>query len=239
MKSISVQNITKSFNGFIAVDNVSFDVYKGEILGFLGTNGAGKTTVIRMLCGLLSPTAGKGEVAGIDIYNAKEIKKNIGYMSQKFSLYEDLTPRENLEFYGGIYGMRRNIIKKETEDVAKSLNLHEVLDQLVGQLPLGTKQKVSFAVSVFHQPKVLFLDEPTAGTDPISRKQIWEMIYQASQRGITIFVTTHSMDEADYCDRVSIMVSGTLKAIGTPENLKNEFQVASIKDIFYLINNHI
>jgi len=230
---IVTENLTKTFGNFTAVDHISFEVTKGEIFGFLGANGAGKTTAMRMLCGLLSPTAGRGTVAGFDIYKqSDDIKRNIGYMSQKFSLYEDLSATENMRLFGGIYGMTSNAIASKTEETLKELELTGERNTLVKSLPLGVKQKVSFAVSIFHTPKIVFLDEPTGGVDPIARRKFWEMIYQAAEKGITIFVTTHYMDEAEYCNRVSIMVDGRIDALDSPENLKKTFHANSMDEVF-------
>lgn len=233
MKTIEAKDLTKRFGSFTAVDHITFDVEQGEIFGFLGANGAGKTTAMRMLCGLLSPTSGEGRVAGFDIYReANKIKKNIGYMSQKFSLYEDLTIRENLRLFGGIYGMSDKDIKNKTEVVIEELGLRTEQNALASSLPLGIKQKVSFAVSTFHSPKIVFLDEPTGGVDPMARRTFWEMIYKASDEGITAFVTTHYMDEAEYCNRLSIMVDGQIKALGTPNELKIKFGAESMDAVF-------
>lgn len=233
MKTIEAKDLTKRFGSFTAVDHITFDVEQGEIFGFLGANGAGKTTAMRMLCGLLSPTSGEGRVAGFDIYReANKIKKNIGYMSQKFSLYEDLTIRENLRLFGGIYGMSDKNIKDKTEVVIEELGLRTEQNALASSLPLGIKQKVSFAVSTFHSPKIVFLDEPTGGVDPMARRTFWEMIYKASDEGITAFVTTHYMDEAEYCNRLSIMVDGQIKALGTPNELKTKFGAESMDAVF-------
>lgn len=233
MKVIEVRDLTKRFGNFTAVDHISFDVEQGEIFGFLGANGAGKTTAMRMLCGLLIPTSGKGKVAGFDIYKqANKIKENIGYMSQKFSLYEDLTTIENLELFGGIYGMSRNNIKDKTEQVISELGLESERKSLVTSLPLGVKQKVAFAVSTFHSPKIVFLDEPTGGVDPMARRMFWEMIYQAADKGITSFVTTHYMDEAEYCNRLSIMVDGQIKAMDSPAEMKKQFNAQSMDEVF-------
>jgi ABC-type multidrug transport system, ATPase component len=233
MKTIETEKLTKRFGTFTAVDHITFDVDKGEIFGFLGANGAGKTTAMRMLCGLLVPTSGKGQVAGFDIYKqTNKIKKNIGYMSQKFSLYEDLTTKENLRLFGGIYGMSDKSIKTKSEEIFKELRLENEQNLLVSSLPLGIKQKVSFAVSTFHSPKIVFLDEPTGGVDPLARRTFWEMIYKASDEGMTIFVTTHYMDEAEYCNRLSIMVDGQIRALGTPHNLKKEYTADSMDEVF-------
>ena len=233
MKSIITENLTKTFGNFTAVDHITFDVEAGEVFGFLGANGAGKTTAMRMLCGLLNPTSGHGTVAGFDIYKqSNKIKQHIGYMSQKFSLYEDLTAVENLRLYGGIYGMSDRLIKEKTSDVVRELSLDAEKNLLVSSLPLGIKQKVAFAVSTFHNPKIVFLDEPTGGVDPIARKTFWEMIYKASNDGMTVFVTTHYMDEAEYCKRVSIMVNGRIEALDTPAKLKQNFRAESMDDVF-------
>ncbi|MEZ4979987.1 MAG: ABC transporter ATP-binding protein [Saprospiraceae bacterium] len=211
---IKVKNLTKQFGAFTAVDGISFEVKKGEIFGFLGANGAGKTTAMRMLTGLSMPTSGEATVGGMDIYkDTEEIKQHIGYMSQKFSLYEDLTVAENIRFYGGIYGLSNEQLKERTKNILEELELTEEKDTLVASLPLGWKQKLAFSVAVLHDPMVVFLDEPTGGVDPITRRKFWEMIYCSSKRGITIFVTTHYMDEAEYCDRVSIMVDGRIDAL--------------------------
>ncbi|HTE23973.1 ABC transporter ATP-binding protein [Flavitalea sp.] len=230
---ISVEQLTKRFNDFTAVDAISFSVEKGEIFGFLGANGAGKTTAMRMLCGLSIPTSGKGSIAGFDIYKQTEmIKKNIGYMSQKFSLYEDLTVRENIRFFGGIYGKSNEFIKTKTAHLLTDLNLAGEADKLVGSLPLGWKQKLAFSVAIFHEPKIVFLDEPTGGVDPVTRREFWNMIYEAAEAGITVFVTTHYMDEAAYCNRVSIMVDGRIEALNTPAGLKNQFNASSMDEVF-------
>jgi ABC-2 type transport system ATP-binding protein len=230
---ISVKNLTKRFGDFTAVNAISFEVGKGEIFGFLGANGAGKTTAIRMLNGLSKPTSGGAMIAGFDVYRQTEkIKQNIGYMSQKFSLYEDLTVRENIRFYGGIYGIPRKRLKLKIEELIKTLNLGEVRNSLVSSLPLGWKQKLAFSIAILHEPKIVFLDEPTGGVDPITRRQFWEMIYEASSRGITVFVTTHYMDEAEYCNRVSIMVDGKIEALDTPSGLKSRFNAQSMDEVF-------
>ncbi len=230
---VSVKNLTKRFGNFYAVDQISFDVFKGEIFGFLGANGAGKTTAMRMLCGLLTPTSGTGRVAGFDINRqSDEIKRNIGYMSQKFSLYEDLTMVENMRLFGGIYGMGTKAIAEKSDEVLTELGLLPDRNILVKSLPLGIKQKVSFAVSIFHMPQIVFLDEPTGGVDPIARRMFWEMIYQAAEKGITVFVTTHYMDEAEYCSRVSIMVDGKIEALDTPKRLKLDFGAENMDEVF-------
>lgn len=231
---ISTKELTKQYGEFIAADAITFDVYEGEIFGFLGANGAGKTTAIRMLCGLSTPSSGQATIAGFDIYDDTEkIKKSIGYMSQKFSLYEDLTVAENIRFFGGIYGIPRKQLKQKTADLLKRLDLEKEAKKLVGSLPLGWKQKLAFSVAIIHEPKIVFLDEPTGGVDPITRRQFWDLIYDAALRGITIFVTTHYMDEAEYCDRVSMMVDGVLAALDSPNNLKKQYQVDSMDDVFY------
>src|SRR5215831_17764587 len=231
---ITTEQLTKRFDDFIAVDHISFDVYKGEIFGFLGANGAGKTTAMRMLCGLSIPTSGKATVAGFDVYKQTEhIKRNIGYMSQKFSLYEDLTTIENIEFFGGIYGLSRKEIKSKSEELIAQVGLKEQANELVKSLPLGWKQKLSFLLSIIHEPQIVFLDEPTGGVDPVTRRQFWDLIYEAASRGITVFVTTHYMDEAEYCNRVSIMVDGKIEVLDTPAKLKEQFHVATIDEVFY------
>jgi len=230
---ISTKQLTKRFGDFTAVDAISFDVQKGEIFGFLGANGAGKTTAMRMLCGLSLPTSGRATIAGFDVYKQTEkIKQNIGYMSQKFSLYEDLTIKENIRFYAGIYGKRNLFIKEKTARLLKELNLETDGDKLVGSLPLGWKQKLAFSVAIFHEPQIVFLDEPTGGVDPITRREFWKMIYEAAATGITIFVTTHYMDEAEYCSKVSIMVDGKIKALDTPTGLKKTYNAATMDDVF-------
>ena len=232
-KAIVVENLTKRFGDFTAVDSISFEVSKGEIFGFLGANGAGKTTAMRMLCGLSMPTSGKATVAGFDVFKQNEqIKKNIGYMSQKFSLYEDLTIKENIRFYGGIYGKSNQFIKEKTEELLNQLHMQSEANKLVGSLPLGWKQKLAFSVSIFHEPEIVFLDEPTGGVDPVTRREFWNMIYLAAERGITVFVTTHYMDEAEYCNRVSIMVDGRIDALDTPKALKEKFNALSMDEVF-------
>jgi ABC-2 type transport system ATP-binding protein len=232
-KVIAANNLTRRFGDFVAVDHISFDVHRGEIFGFLGANGAGKTTAMRMLCGLLFPSSGEATVAGYDVYKENEkIKKSIGYMSQKFSLYEDLTVKENMEFYGGIYHMTDKFIKNKTTDILKQLHLQKEANTLVKSLPLGWKQKLAFAVAMFHEPGIVFLDEPTGGVDPMTRREFWNMIYQAADSGTTIFVTTHYMDEAEYCHRVSIMVDGKIEALDTPAQLKKEHNAANMDEVF-------
>lgn len=232
-KAISVDRLTKKFGDFTAVDGISFEVNKGEIFGFLGANGAGKTTAMRMLCGLSFPTSGKATVAGFDVYKQTEkIKRNIGYMSQKFSLYEDLTVKENIRFYAGIYGKSNDFIKEKTSAVIKNLHLEKEADKLVQSLPLGWKQKLAFSVAIFHEPEIVFLDEPTGGVDPVTRREFWGMIYEAAASGITIFVTTHYMDEAEYCNRISIMVDGKIEAMDTPQQLKKIYKVTSMDEAF-------
>lgn len=230
---ITVKSLVKKFGNFIANDNLSFEVYRGEIFGFLGANGAGKTTAMKILCGLSSPTSGEVSVAGFDIYTQSElIKRNIGYMSQKFSLYEDLTVYENMRFYAGIYGMKRKDIKSKAEAMLLNLGILDYKDKLVAEIPLGWKQKIAFSIAIFHEPKIVFLDEPTGGVDPVTRRQFWSLIYDAAHRGITVFVTTHYMDEAEYCDRVSIMVDGRIAALDTPIELKKQFDVSTMGDVF-------
>lgn len=231
---IECNALTKQFGDFKAVDNITFDVYQGEIFGFLGANGAGKTTAMRILCGLSFPTSGKATVAGFDVYRQQEqIKKNIGYMSQKFSLYDNLTILENIEFYGGVYGLPRPEIKHRSTELISTLGLEKEARKLVGELPLGWKQKLAFSVAVFHRPRIVFLDEPTGGVDPVTRRQFWDMIYGAAASGITVFVTTHYMDEAEYCDRISIMVDGRIEALDKPATLKAQFRTDSMDDVFY------
>ncbi len=230
---IKAEKLTKMFGDFTAVDAISFEVKKGEIFGFLGANGAGKTTAMKMLIGISTPTSGNAEVAGFDVYkNAENIKKNIGYMSQKFALYDDLTVKENITFFGGIYGLSRTRIKEKRTALINELGLQKVTNELVSSLPLGWKQKLAFSVALLHEPKIIFLDEPTGGVDPITRRQFWEMIYKTAHNGTTVFVTTHYMDEAEYCDRVSIMVDGKIEALDTPKELKKQFKVDSMNDVF-------
>ena len=233
-KIISVEHLTKRFGDFTAVDDISFSVDKGEIFGFLGANGAGKTTAIRMLCGLSYPTSGTGQVAGYDVNSQpEEIKRNIGYMSQKFSLYEDLSVWDNMRFFGGIYGMSKDEIDERGKTLLTDLQFYERRHELVRDIPLGWKQKLAFTVALMHNPKIVFLDEPTGGVDPIVRRQFWELIYEKAKGGVTIFVTTHYMDEAEYCHRVSIMVAGKIVALDTPDNLKLKYNASSMEEVFY------
>ncbi|TLV03788.1 ABC transporter ATP-binding protein [Dyadobacter luticola] len=233
-KVIVCDKLTKRFGDFIATNEITFEVNKGEIFGFLGANGAGKTTAMRMLCGLSTPSSGKASIAGFDVYTQTEqIKRNIGYMSQKFSLYENLTVKENIEFFGGIYGLTDQQIETKTEELLNRLGLKSEAKKLVGSLPLGWKQKLSFSVAILHEPKIVFLDEPTGGVDPVTRRQFWDLIYEAAERGITIFVTTHYMDEAEYCNRISIMVDGRIEVLDSPTNLKRSFGVSSMDEVFY------
>ena len=229
-KVIDVRSLTRRFGGFTAVDHITFDVGAGEVFGFLGANGAGKTTAMKMLIGLLAPSGGDATVAGFDVRSQRDqIKRNIGYMSQRFSLYADLTVRENIQLYGGIYGLSDKTIAERTSAMMASLGLS---DELVGRLPLGWKQKLAFSVALLHEPAIVFLDEPTGGVDPITRRQFWELIYGAAARGTTVFVTTHYMDEAEYCDRISIMVDGRIAALGSPADLKAHYGVQSVDDVF-------
>ncbi len=230
---IEVENLTKKFGDFTAVNSISFEVKKGEIFGFLGANGAGKTTAMKMLIGIAKPTSGKAQVAGFDVFtHPEDIKKNIGYMSQKFALYDDLTVKENITFFGGIYGLSRAKIKEKRSELVQELGLEDIVNELVGSLPLGWKQKISFSIALLHSPTIVFLDEPTGGVDPITRRQFWEMIYKSANNGTTIFVTTHYMDEAEYCDRVSIMVDGKIEALDTPKNLKEKYNADNMNDVF-------
>jgi ABC-2 type transport system ATP-binding protein len=233
---IKTNKLTKRFGDFIAVNEISFEVYKGEIFGFLGANGAGKTTAMKMLIGISNPSSGNAVIAGYDVYKQTElIKKNIGYMSQKFSLYEDLTIKENIQLFGGIYGLSDDQIKTKGESLIEKLGLQDEADKLVVSLPLGWKQKLAFSIAIFHQPKIVFLDEPTGGVDPITRRQFWDMIYEAADNGITVFVTTHYMDEAEYCHRVSIMVDGVIQALDTTERLKKKYNALSMEEVFLML----
>ena len=232
-KIIVAENLSKRYGDFVAVDSISFDVRKGEIFGFLGANGAGKTTAMRMLCGLSLPTSGMASVAGFDVYKQNErIKQNIGYMSQKFSLYDDLTVKENMRFYGGIYGKSNTFIKDKTNFILDHLHLEKEGNKLVKSLPLGWKQKLAFSVAVFHEPQIVFLDEPTGGVDPVTRREFWSMIYEAAANGITVFVTTHYMDEAEYCNRLSIMVDGRIEALDSPAALRKTYKADSMDEVF-------
>jgi ABC-2 type transport system ATP-binding protein len=231
--AIQADKLTKRFGHFTAVDHISFGVNKGEIFGFLGANGAGKTTAMRMLCGLSLPTSGAASVAGFDVYKENEkIKRNIGYMSQKFSLYEDLTVRENIRFYAGVYGKTDEFIKEKTNHILDQLHMANEANKLVRELPLGWRQKLAFSVAIFHEPQIVFLDEPTGGVDPVTRREFWTMIYEAAASGITVFVTTHYMDEAEYCNRVSIMVDGRIDALDTPAQLKKTYEARSMDEVF-------
>ncbi len=238
--AIHVENLTKMFGDFTAVNSISFQVGKGEVFGFLGANGAGKTTAMKMLIGISKPTSGQARVAGFNVRtHAEEVKNSIGYMSQKFSLYNDLTIKENIVFFGGIYGLPKSVLKEKTQALVDELGLHDHADALVRSLPLGWKQKVAFSVALLHNPKIIFLDEPTGGVDPITRRQFWEMIYREASKGVTIFVTTHYMDEAEYCDRVSIMVEGNIEALDTPNKLKERYQVGSMNEVFLKLARNI
>ena len=232
--AIITENLTKKFGDFTAVDNISFNVKRGEIFGFLGANGAGKTTAMKMLCGLLKPTSGMGMVAGYDISkNSEKVKKRIGYMSQRFSLYQDLKVWENFRLFGGIYGLKDNEIASRTDEMLKNLGFYDERETLVQSLPAGWKQKLAFSVAILHKPSIVFLDEPTGGVDPAARRQFWELIYAAAESGITVFVTTHYMDEAEYCDRVSIMSEGKIAALDSPENLKQKFGCTTVEEVFH------
>lgn len=239
-KIIEVNNLVKKFGDFTAVKNISFDVYKGEIFGFLGANGAGKTTAMKMLIGISKPTSGTAIVNNLNVKNqANEVKRSIGYMSQKFSMYDDLTIKENISFFGGIYGLSRKQIKEKTKILIEELQIQKVANQLVASLPLGWKQKLAFSVSLLHEPKIVFLDEPTGGVDPITRRQFWELIYAEAHKGTTIFVTTHYMDEAEYCDRVCIMVDGHIEALDSPKKLKEQFKVKSMNEVFLKLARNV
>jgi ABC-2 type transport system ATP-binding protein len=233
---IKTDKLTKKYGDFIAANELTFEVYKGEIFGFLGANGAGKTTAMKMLIGISKPSSGDANIAGFNVYkNTENIKRSIGYMSQKFSLYEDLTVKENLMLFGGIYGLSDEAIESKTKELLDKLGLQNDANKLVGSLPLGWKQKLAFSTAIFHTPKIVFLDEPTAGVDPITRRQFWDMIYEAAHNGITVFVTTHYMDEAEYCDRVSIMVYGVINALDTPAGLREQFNAKSMDEVFLMI----
>ncbi len=233
---ITVKNLVKKFGTFTANDHLTFDVKAGEIFGFLGANGAGKTTAIRILCGLSHPTSGELEVAGFNVYHETEkIKKNIGYMSQKFSLYEDLTIAENIRFYAGIYGLSPKVRERKQEELLQKLDLAGARNKLISGLPLGWKQKLAFSVAVFHDPEIVFLDEPTGGVDPVTRRKFWDLIYETAHNGITVFVTTHYMDEAEYCDRVSIMEAGKIEALDTPARLKEIYNAKNMDEVFLQI----
>lgn len=235
-KAIICKDLTKRFGDFFAVNHISFEVEQGEIFGFLGANGAGKTTAMRMLCGLSYPTSGEATVAGFNVFKQQEeIKKNIGYMSQKFSLYESLTVRENIRFYGGVYGLSDKQLKEKGDELIEKLGMQQEAKMMVGSLPLGWKQKLAFSVAIIHQPRIVFLDEPTGGVDPVTRRQFWDLIYNAAERGITVFVTTHYMDEAEYCNRISIMVDGRIDALDTPANLRQQFGATSMNEVFYAL----
>ncbi len=230
---IETEKLTKKFGDFVATNEITFQVHKGEIFGFLGANGAGKTTAMRMLTGLSKPTSGYGKVAGFDVYRQTEkIKKNIGYMSQKFSLYQDLTVQENIDLFGGIYGLKKAALKEKSNQLLDNLQLANERKKLVESLPLGWKQKLAFSIAIIHEPQIVFLDEPTGGVDPITRRQFWDLIYEAAARGITIFVTTHYMDEAEYCNRVSIMVDGRIEALDTPDKLKENYTAENMDEVF-------
>lgn len=231
--AVEARELTRAFGDFVAVDRISFDVAPGEVFGFLGANGAGKTTAIRMLTGLLAPTSGRGAVAGIDVATRPDdVKRRIGYMSQRFALYDDLTVAENVAFFGAVYGLSRPEVARRRDRTLRRLGAEDLAGARVGRLPLGWRQKLAFAVALLHEPEVVFLDEPTGGVDPVTRRQFWEMIYEAAASGTTVFVTTHYMDEAEYCDRVSIMVAGRIAALGTPTALKQQFDAPTIDEVF-------
>lgn len=233
---IEVEGLVKKFGHFVANDNLTFNVYKGEIFGFLGANGAGKTTAIRILSGLLEPTSGRIVVAGYDAYTQRDsIKANIGYMSQKFSLYDDLTVRENIRFFGGIYGLRKKELQNRIDELLADLNMKDFENELISEIPLGWKQRLAFSVAMIHRPAIVFLDEPTGGVDPITRRGFWEMIYDVASKGTTVFVTTHYMDEAEYCDRVTILVDGRIEALDTPRSLKKQFNATSMDEVFVML----
>ncbi len=232
-KIIVVKDLVKRYGDFFANDHISFDVGRSEIFGFLGANGAGKTTALRILCGLSFPTSGEVKVAGFDIYTQREqIKRNIGYMSQKFSLYNDLTVAENIRLYAGIYGMKRKEVNERMDELLQRLQMNQIRNRFIADIPLGWKQKLAFSIAVFHNPSVVFLDEPTGGVDPVTRRQFWELIQESASRGVTVFVTTHYMDEAEYCDRVSIMREGRIEALDTPDNLKQKYEAENMNEVF-------
>ena len=232
--SIIVRNLTKKFGDFTAVNNITFEVKKGEIFGFLGANGAGKTTAIKMLCGLLYPTSGEAYIAGYNAFTqGKEIRKNIGYMSQRFSLYEDLKVTENIELFGSIYHLPKKILKSRIEQIISRLNMQSYAGDLVRSLPLGQRQKLAFATALVHEPEIIFLDEPTSGVDPLVRREFWNMIYDAASKGVTVFITTHYMDEAEYCDRVCILADGSVQLLGNPEALKQQLNVQNMDEVFF------
>lgn len=231
--TIEVQELSRRFGAFTAVDRISFEVFEGEVFGFLGANGAGKTTAIRILTGLLLPSSGKARVAGFDVYRqAEKIKRHIGYMSQKFSLYQDLTPRENIRFFGGIYGLSYKEIRRQSKELIGRLGMEKVANKQVGELPLGWKQRLAFSLALLHEPQIVFLDEPTSGVDPITRRTFWELIHQEADAGTTIFVTTHYMDEAEYCRHLSIMVAGRIETLGSPQDLKQSFDSQNMDQVF-------
>ncbi|MGC3944282.1 MAG: ABC transporter ATP-binding protein [Chryseolinea sp.] len=233
---IEARELTKKFGDFVATNAITLDVYKGEIFGFLGANGAGKTTAMRMLCGLSVPTSGNAKIAGFDVYRQREeIKKHIGYMSQKFSLYDDLTVLENIQFFGGIYGLTNEQIRNKSKSLIDRLGLANEANSLVATLPLGWKQKLAFSVAILHDPRIVFLDEPTGGVDPVTRRQFWDLIYSAADSGVTVFVTTHYMDEAEYCNRISIMVDGRIEALDEPSRLKQKYNATSMEEVFYTL----
>ncbi len=233
---IKAKNLVKKFGNFVANDNLNFEVYQGEVFGFLGANGAGKTTAIRILCGLSEPTSGEITVAGFDAHTQREkIKKNIGYMSQKFSLYDDLTVWENIRFYAAIYEISKPEIKRRADELLQKLGFEHARNKLIRDIPLGWKQKLAFSIAIFHRPEIVFLDEPTGGVDPITRRQFWDMIYDAAHEGITVFVTTHYMDEAEYCDRVTIMVDGRIADLDTPNNLKAKYNAENMDEVFRIL----
>ena len=230
---IITKDLSKHFGDFVAVNKINFEVRRGEIFGFLGANGAGKTTAMKMLTGLLQPTSGSATVAGFDIMTqSDQVKRNIGYMSQRFSLYEDLTVKENVRFYGGIYGLSYSERKRKSAELIDRLGLLDMKRDRVADLPLGWKQKLAFSVALLHDPAIVFLDEPTGGVDPLTRRKFWDLIYEAAERGVTVFVTTHYMDEAEYCERISIMVDGKIEALDTPSALKRHYNASNMDEVF-------